>query len=67
MKLADYLHEHGVRQVDFAAKIGVAQSMVSRLAAGSHKPSFELLDKIHEATGGLVSFDDFRATAPVAA
>lgn len=49
-----YLRESNSLQSDFANKIGVKQSTVSRLSSGTTKPSLELAVIIERETGGAV-------------
>lgn len=53
-KLREHLEGNGIRQADFAARIGVTQGMVSRLVSGALLPSLELAVKIERDTGGAV-------------
>ena len=53
-KLALYLTEYRIRQVDFASRIGATQSTVSRLVSGTATPSLDLAVRIERATGGAV-------------
>lgn len=59
MTLEKYLSKNGLTQKDFAAKAGLAQSTISRLAMGRFNPSLELLSRIYDATGGAVRPNDF--------
>lgn len=52
--LALYLAQHRIRQIDFAARLNVAQGTVSRLVNGSTNLSLELAVKIERETGGAV-------------
>lgn len=65
MKLADYLSSTGVTQADFAQRIGVHQSAVTRYVAGHRIPKPQTAMKITKATGGAVTIEDlFDVTAP---
>jgi transcriptional regulator with XRE-family HTH domain len=61
MKLADYLAERRITPAQFAQRIHAHRSTVSRwLQPGSNaRPSWDQLTRIYEATGGLVSANDF--------
>jgi|SRR6185503_10591726 len=41
----------GITSRDFAAKLGVSQSMVSRIEAGAREPRLDLLRRINSAIG----------------
>ena len=53
--LEEYLENHNVLQAEFAARLGINQSMVSRLANMSAMPSLRLAAKIERETGGEVT------------
>ena len=65
MKLADYLTERDLSAAEFAFRIGVHRSTVSRWLEGSTnggavaRPSWDQIIKVHEETGGLVTANDF--------
>lgn len=52
--LAEYLSTHSIKQADFAARLGLTQATVSRLARGVSSPSLDLAFHIERATGGAV-------------
>lgn len=52
--LTKYLADNGITQAEFAARIGVVQATVSKLAAGK-MPSLRLAQRIEDATDGTVS------------
>lgn len=58
MTLDNYLKGVGLTEAQFADRIGVHQSTVNRLRAGSI-PSKELMARIVEVTDGHVRADDF--------
>ncbi len=58
MNLADYLVKHGITQSVFAERIGCTQGRVSQLMSGG-LPSMSLAARIHDVTGGQVSFRDW--------
>ena len=77
MRLADYLSANKLSAAEFAARIGVHRSTVSRwlepVREGGEvfRPSWDLLAKIRDATDGVVTANDFvdvvaAADAPVA-
>jgi transcriptional regulator with XRE-family HTH domain len=59
MKLSDYLAANGIGDADFADRIGVNRSTVSRLRRTNQKPTGETLEAIFRATDGAVSANDF--------
>ena len=59
MKLADYLRQTKTDQVAFAQLVGVDAFSVSRYVTGRRRPSWRLLHKIRDVTGGLVTANDF--------
>lgn len=54
MKLADWLEWKAVDQTEFASRIGVTQSTVSRYVSGALSPKPAVVRKILEQTGGEV-------------
>lgn len=59
MKLEQYLKNHDIKPVAFAASIDVAPSTITRILRGERTPRIDLIAKIKAVTGGLVSADDF--------
>lgn len=64
MKLGDWLRENHMTHEDFAAKVDVDHSTISRIIPRpgkkqTRKPSFELVSKIAKATDGQVTANDF--------
>lgn len=59
MKLAEYLAANGLSQAEFAKIIEASQVAVSRYASGRRMPRPARLLRIKEATGGLVTGNDF--------
>lgn len=57
-KLSEYLADTGTTQRDFAARINVDKSTMSRLVARKFNPSLPLVNLIEEATGGQVRATD---------
>ncbi len=67
MRLADYMEKHGLSDDDLAGPFKVTRATVSRLRRGKMVPSFDLVVRIHEATGKKVTPNDFldvAASAP---
>jgi len=63
MTLADFMKENRLTDADFAAKIAVDRSTVSRLRRTNQCPSRATMQAIAEATGGAVTADDFWLSA----
>lgn len=59
MRLSDYLAQKGLSDADFAAKIGIDRSNVSRLRRTGQIPSPEVMRAIIKETGGRVTPNDF--------
>lgn len=59
MKLKTYLEKEGITASDFALRIGVAPSTVTRSARGEAIPSPETMRAIAQATNGQVTPGDF--------
>ena len=59
MTLTDYLAEHDLSDADFALRIGVNRSTISRLRRTNQRPSFETMNAIAAATDGVVTANDF--------
>ena len=55
MTLSDYKRETGITYSHIARQCHVTPAMISQVAAGSIKPSFDLARRIEAATGGNVS------------
>ncbi len=64
MKLRQYLSEAGMTQEQFAAAIGVSQSVISRLSRGQSDVSLGVLRRILDATNGVVTPNDFLPANP---
>lgn len=62
MKLDSYLKESKLTQVDFAARLGVKQSTVSRWLAGVRRPTLDLARKIEVVTRRKVCIEDWVPT-----
>jgi len=59
MKLHTYLETVEKDPDWFADQIGVDPVSVRRYLAGSRRPKWDVLARIKEATGGVVTADDF--------
>lgn len=59
MTLKDYLAQEGNTATKLADATNVSVSTITRAADGSTLPSRDLMSKIHEATGGMVTPNDF--------
>lgn len=58
MTLDEYLQVNKLTQKKFAAIIGVKNLAISRYKAGTRTPTPEIMRKIYEVTGGLVTPTD---------
>ena len=72
MKLNRYLETHRITPAEFARRLDMPASTITRLLSGERSPGLALLQTIHVATGGSVSPNDFLpddvlARVPVAA
>ena len=65
--LYSYLDRHNVTQSEFAEKIGLSQSAVSKLASGAALPSMKIALAIDRATLGEVPLDSWSAANPTPA
>lgn len=59
MKLVDYLAAEGMNRQEFARRIAVEPSTITRLISGERKPSVELAASIERETGGNVGLQDW--------
>ena len=59
MTLEEYLASHDQKPFAFAAEIGVPASTITRLLKGERSPRLDLIRKIHAATSGKVTANDF--------
>lgn len=72
MTLADYLTDRRITAAEFAEKLGVHRSTVSRWIGPpsddgeTFRPSWDQLSKIKDLTGGLVTANDFMPKAAAA-
>ena len=53
-QLSKFLRESEVTQAQFAARVGLSQATVSKLASGTLSPSLQVAVRIERATGGAV-------------
>lgn len=58
MRIEEYLQKMGMTPFQFAEKLGVNRSTVSRWLTGARAPSTEIALEIQRVTGGLVSVED---------
>lgn len=54
-----YLTERGLTNAVFGRSVGASEATISRLRNGKQAPSYALVRRIREATGGAVTADDF--------
>ena len=59
MKLSDYLDQQSISRSDFAARIGKHPSYVTMICQGQFWPGRDVMREIIDATGGLVTANDF--------
>lgn len=59
MRLTDHLEQSGMTQRQLAEKIGVSERAVRRYCAGHRVPQKDILQKIYQVTGGVVTANDF--------
>lgn len=59
MKLSEWLNRVDKSRDQFAAEIGVDPVSVGRYVTGERRPRWDVIAKIHRATGGQVSANDF--------
>ena len=59
MKLDTYIRESGVTEQELANKTGYSQGTINKLRNGKINPTLELLTKIAEVTGQMVTPNDF--------
>lgn len=60
-KLAQYLKDHELTQVDFANALGVSKVTVHGWLNGRRKPEPALMSKVMQITGGFLTWEDFYA------
>jgi transcriptional regulator with XRE-family HTH domain len=59
MNLLTYIEAQGISPSKFAERIGVPPSTITRILSGNREPGLGLLKKIHAATDGAVTPNDF--------
>lgn len=59
MRLHNYLEREGLSATDFARKVGVSQSTISRYLKGLRHPERDTMLAIRKATSGAVQPNDF--------
>jgi DNA-binding transcriptional regulator YdaS (Cro superfamily) len=59
MTLNEYLEKSGESDGEFAAKVGLSPSQISRLRRGVSKPSWDGIVAIEKVTGGQVQPNDW--------
>lgn len=64
MRLSDYFsREDNLTDAAFAGRVGMSQSQINRLRRGESSPDWATIEKIKNATDGLVTADDWAAQA----
>jgi predicted transcriptional regulator len=58
MKLNDFLSAEGISMGAFAKTVGTTTATISRVSDGTVVPRKALMERIHDATGGLVTPND---------
>lgn len=64
MKLNVYLQNNKLTQSEFAKIANIKQPMISRYLTGIETPNIVTLQKIHAATSGQVTAEDFFTDKP---
>jgi len=59
MKLSSYLDIHGMTDAEFARRVNVTRHTVGRYRLGERFPHPDVLTRIHKATNGQVTANDF--------
>ena len=60
MDIRTYLQEREITQAEFAASLGVTQSMVGHWVSGRHRVTAERAAQIEHITGGAISRAELR-------
>jgi transcriptional regulator with XRE-family HTH domain len=63
MDLLTYIEANGLSPSKFAERVGVPPSTITRVLSGDREPGLGLLKKIHSATNGAVTPNDFLPSA----
>ena len=63
MTLEQYMEKKGIKDAEFAERIGKDRSLVSRYRRGEVIPSLDVIARIEAATAKAVSFRDFLASS----
>ncbi len=58
MKLVEYLEKKKISKAQFAKKLGVTDSFMYKICAGSRRPSVELAREIIKVTQGKIKLDE---------
>lgn len=58
-KLRSYLEANSLSQAAFAVRVGLNQATISKLCAGSMRPSLETAARIAAATDGAVPYESW--------
>lgn len=59
MTITEYLAREGLSHAEFARRLGVEQSTVSRWVSGERRPEWPQLARLRKVTGGAVQPNDF--------
>jgi transcriptional regulator with XRE-family HTH domain len=61
--LAEWMEENQVSDRDLAERLGVDYTSVGRIRRGVYRPSWDVLEKLFEVTGGKVTPNSFLSRA----
>lgn len=59
LPLKEYLVQRQIKIADFAKEIGVTYEAARRYVTGERRPAWDVIPRIHEATGGAVTAQSF--------
>jgi len=59
MTIIEYLKLTGQTMAGLGAKLGVTHTTISRWAHGQREPSFEMVERLFEVSGGRITIDSF--------
>ena len=59
MDFGTFLSEKGIKNAEAAKVLGISRARVSQLCLKQHPPSLSLARRIHNWSGGLVTFTDW--------
>ncbi len=65
-KLAAWLKGKKIPLTEFAGRVGVTHTQLSRVLNGKRRPSLQLMQRIKDETAGYITLDDFSDQARAA-